>query len=542
MKKAYKYIAACAALAGIVGCAKIEVVPVVKADAEVVEEEGNYSVTFDCRMPEDDATKTFFNSEKGISWAKGDKIRYCQYATVESEAKMKATSYWEVTSVRATLPTLTISSFNTPDEGTEAKYFSVYPYDAYKAYAINDGKILPRITLPESQTPTETSFDPKADILISKCATDIEVNSDNKYPVLLQYARPSAFGKMTITNLPSSNNVASIKFSAKQSGSSVNLAGSHYYDLEDATMSSYTTSVTNATVLTLDYKDLELSASSSMTAYFCCYPFELAKGDSFKVVVTTTAGEVFTKNVTIPASLTQGFKFESGKGTQFTVNMASANKSGASWLNVDTYTYSSYTTYGTLYFGIAGSEISSACYKIVSTADFDAENIETEMSSETTDLTSEEITTINNGTTKSKYQSSLTLNTEYTIIVKATNTSDETAYAYGVSKTAWFGVKVVKTTTASKVNGYFYGEDLASLKYKWVKTSDLSDVSDYEEYFDGLSTTDGASKLSDINNAKTLGKGYSFTLTSGTEYIFMAKATNTSGETKFAYSAKVTPN
>ena len=101
MRKAYKYIAACAALAGMVGCAKIEVVPVVKADAEVVEEEGNYSVTFDCRMPEDDATKTFFN-EKGISWAKGDKIRYCQYATVESEAKMRATSYWEVTSDRAT--------------------------------------------------------------------------------------------------------------------------------------------------------------------------------------------------------------------------------------------------------------------------------------------------------------------------------------------------------------------------------------------------------------------------------------------------------
>lgn len=44
--------------------------------------------------------------------------------------------------------------------------------------------------------------------------------------------------------------------------------------------------------------NLKANGATGMTAYFTCFPFEVAAGETFTVTVTT-ASKIFTKTVTV---------------------------------------------------------------------------------------------------------------------------------------------------------------------------------------------------------------------------------------------------
>lgn len=199
--------------------------------------------------------------------------------------------------------------------GTAFSYYAFYPAGAYNA---NTGVTSVKINTPAAQTPTATSFDPAADLLIAK---KIENGNTQATSLDMQFARAIAVGKMTITNLGSTEAVKKVTFSAKNGATNVKLAGRTEFNLETVTpVSAYANNVSETSII-LDYSGLSVTANESMAAFFTCYPFSLEAGDSFTVEVQT-ATKTFTRTVTLSGS--QVLSFVAGKASRFSVNMATA--------------------------------------------------------------------------------------------------------------------------------------------------------------------------------------------------------------------------
>lgn len=194
-------------------------------------------------------------------------------------------------------------------------YYATYPFSAH----VSNSSTLPQANLETSsaQTPSATSFDPSADLLISK---GIDNGTTQPTSVNMQFARPVAIAKMTITNLPVAETVNKVVFSANN-GSAVTLAGRTNFNLTTAQpVTSYGDAIAK-TEIEIGTSGLGLSASTSMDVWFTCYPFELSTGNTFTVVVETDTYSC-SRTVTIPAA--RELNFVSGKASRFSVDMTTA--------------------------------------------------------------------------------------------------------------------------------------------------------------------------------------------------------------------------
>lgn len=555
MKAIFRLAASVAAISMVaLSCAKIEQ-PTAPVDTETEIEnpaDGDFTVTFECSMPDGEETKTTFNEDQSeISWSNGDVLRFYQYAYTkensmyEFDYRTRTLSKSNLIDSKTTNFSVT-SNFKDPEINSNKKgyYYSIYPHGQYGTSSFLNGEMWCRLTLPSNQTPTTVAtFDPEADLLIS----ELKVVEQKPSSIQLQYTHAVAFGKMTIKNLQSSNPVKTIEFSAKKGENDVPVAGTRYYNINEGVADEQKTDdkCSEEHKITLNYtSDDAIASGDGFTAYFCCYPFELGNGDSFKVVVTTTAGEIFTKNVSLQGK--QGLAFNQSKGSIFSVDMATATKT-CSWFKLSkSSTPSTYNTVYGLVQRLNNTTIFSVKRCLVLKSDYPAiTDLDNYVEENGTSLPSTEtgsIASINSDKVITLSFSNCLLDTEYILMVKAVDENSNSIILTQELKTAWFGVKAVASSNAGKVNGYFYGANLESMNYKMVNVNDLAgkEKSEYENYFNTLSTSDGTSMLSVINSAGSSGKGYAFTVTSGNKYILMAKATNTKGESMFVYSSEAT--
>ena len=196
-------------------------------------------------------------------------------------------------------------------------YYAFYPSSAY--HSATDVVTNVAINTSDTQTPTATSFDPAADLLIAEGITGEASQPEN---LAMRFTRMVAVGRMTVKNLESTDPVTRITFSAKVGGTPVVLAGRTAYDLTNASVKTTYGSNVAATAIILDYSALDLTANTSagMTAFFTCYPFALNSSTpgSFKVIVET-ATQTFTKEVSV--STAKGLVFNVGKASTFSVDM-----------------------------------------------------------------------------------------------------------------------------------------------------------------------------------------------------------------------------
>lgn len=199
-------------------------------------------------------------------------------------------------------------------------YYAFYPAGAYySGTAPNEVQITTRA----DQTPTEDSFDPRADLLMAKASDSKESQPSS---LNMQFGRAVAVAKMTIKNLESTDNVVKITFSAKQGtgvgATPINIAGRTAFDLTTGTLVSTYASNAPQQSIVIDCENIlqEANKTTGAPVYFTCYPFTLnsTTPGSFKVVVET-ATHSFTKEV--PVSSTKGLAFNSGKATVFAVDM-----------------------------------------------------------------------------------------------------------------------------------------------------------------------------------------------------------------------------
>lgn len=200
---------------------------------------------------------------------------------------------------------------------TSLVYNAVYPASAWVTSNNTDVTNMKVIT-PATQQPTATSFDPNADLLIAKPISSATQPSE----LSMSFARAVAIGKMTVKNLNSEENVIGIKFTAADK----KVTGRSYVDMTAGTVKEYGYTGNFADNVTLNYSsDLGLKANGTMgmTAYFTCFPFEVAAGETFTVTVTT-ASKIFTKTVTVQEG--QPLAFAAGNSSTFAVNMTGATE------------------------------------------------------------------------------------------------------------------------------------------------------------------------------------------------------------------------
>lgn len=533
--------------------------------APASEKNGNLTITF---VEEPLETKTEFY-DKTIRWKAGDKVAFMQYAKVNGTNTYKG-YYITVASSTTSLST-TITGFNTPDEDTDSYYLSVFPNENYSSYnlsALLTGTGLARLwlTIPSTQTPVvtdgvPTSFDPKADLLLSSIKENLEKNANGYYTIRQTYYRKVAIGKMTIKNLPSDSPITAIEITAVKDGSNVVLAGKHTYNVQTGELS---TAAGAETVITLDYSANPVALvldpndnAKKMVAHFCCQPFTLGENDYFCIKVTTEAGEVFTKYSVIGEG--KDLKFEADKGTQFTVDMSSAI-TPSSWIHTSEYNSGNYVKTATKVYCLVSAEtnqtIPSAKFAIIPESTFcnPSFNIAEYLEAYGTDFSDSALSSLNEGYSIRCTAGNLAPDTWHVAIFKfvAGEGADEVVgYTYERIKTDWFSMTNA-TRDAGGISFRFYGTGIVSSSkhYRVIKTDALPEGQTFEQYYTNTLAPGGlnTNTLNAINANGYSGVGYyalkyytgkstQADMTPGTSYTVMIKVTNERGETKFCYAS-----
>lgn len=209
---------------------------------------------------------------------------------------------------------------------TPLVYNAVYPASAWitsNNTDITNMKVVTRT----SQQPTATSFDSNADLLIAK---SISLESQ---PTELQmsFGRAVAIGKMTVKNLASEEPVLGVEFTAPDK----KVTGRSYVDMTAGTVKEYGYPGNFSDNVTLSYSsemNLKANGATGMTAYFTCFPFEVAAGETFTVTVTT-ATKIFTKTVTVQEG--RALAFAAGDSSTFAVDMTGAAEEATETLSGD---------------------------------------------------------------------------------------------------------------------------------------------------------------------------------------------------------------
>lgn len=187
------------------------------------------------------------------------------------------------------------------NEGKESyQYVTVYPAAAYvAAESINNATL----TLPASQTMAEASYDPNADLMVSKVVTASAQPTEAQQ---VQFRRVAAVVKMTLKNfgVELGDEVEKVVFMAEGK----TLAGTITADLNNVKEFTVAEGVDNVSVAT----------NSASEVYFTTLPTTLEAGDSYTITIITNK-KLYVKEGTIPEGKT--LSLEAGMVNRFGVDM-----------------------------------------------------------------------------------------------------------------------------------------------------------------------------------------------------------------------------
>lgn len=229
-------------------------------------------------------------------------------------------------------------TFGVSFTGTSASYsyYALYPnWACADPDADKTSKNKVRVEMRQAQYPTATSFGPSSDILVAKPVTGL---TERPSSLNLQFARMVAIGKMQIKDLNSTENVTRVTFTASEGKK---LTGRSYIDVTAEVPTFGDIAYSGATNnVALAYNGESISANG-MTAYFTCWPFSMAAGETFTVEVYTPS-KYFTKTVTLPREL----EFKQGRTSSFGVSFSGVDGIKRKDFNYSKLTYENYNAAG----------------------------------------------------------------------------------------------------------------------------------------------------------------------------------------------------
>lgn len=252
--------------------------------------------TFDMTIIADGDTRTELDGTS-INWSAGDKLSVVVNNSIKTSNALDSAT--------------TTASFTVEDVATSNTGYTiqaVYPADANKEARGADYPNVYRILTATEQTPSTTSFDGAADMLVAK-----EVTTEQPSELNMQFTRLVALGKMTLTEFTPESAIKSVTFSTSDTA----LTGRSYVNLSTTEVEyGYTNQAFKNVVL--NYVGTE-DWSNGYTIYFTCFPAELTT--DFTVVVETVDGTKYTKTVTLNDKT---LSFTAGDMTRFKVKMDDA--------------------------------------------------------------------------------------------------------------------------------------------------------------------------------------------------------------------------
>lgn len=261
---------------------------------------------------DDATTRTIIDENNKVTWAAtGEKMQVVEIKDGKPDFKPTKDDY-TLSGGKAKFGV----SFTASTDVKEYVYAAIYPYSAAVASSDNTAHEAYKVSLPNVQSPSLTSFDAAADLMIAKPV----VGTAQATELNFQFGRIVALAKMSISNLAiaaSGEYVKSVKFTAP----GTTLSGWGKINFKTGNVKAdewgYVSNYKFDNVLAKYAKDA--ITTSAFDVWFTCIPATV--GNSFSVEVTTNRG-VYKRDVT---GLTAGaLKFPIGDLTKFSVNMASA--------------------------------------------------------------------------------------------------------------------------------------------------------------------------------------------------------------------------
>lgn len=289
MKKLFITLSAAATV--LAGCAK-------EADYTPAEE----TVTLKVEVA-DEATKTYVEGDK-IYWNESGEQLNIIYFADESTSRRQSATHTDYTLADNKI-TFT-ADFNKTDGAEKYTFGAFYPY-AYKSTTSSIS-----LTVPQTQTPTATSYDPAADILVS---TQPVVTAGLPDKIQFQLSRMVALVNMTVTGINPGESIQKITVisSAKPAGT--------------ATFKVHETNTVENAVWYNNYEDITLNmggrtATGSDAVWFTTIPTDLS-GTDLTVKVSTDKND-YIKTIDLTGKT---LKFERANIARFTVtDLAVAEK------------------------------------------------------------------------------------------------------------------------------------------------------------------------------------------------------------------------
>ena len=282
-------------------------------------------------------TRTSLNvASNSIGWSAGDRI-----VVIESDDRY-AVSDAAIIDDDGRAHFEVLFSKMSSDDGFY--YDAVYPASSVTFEEGVYGELV-KVMLPAVQSPTATSFDAAADILVSqRVSTERQPES-----LKMRFKRLVAVGELTLQGMPEGAEISSVVL---RMPSRVVVAGCNLVNCLGGEVVEY------------GYEDgssqLTLNPTTPLAAtapiYFTCNPFILDAGEVFDIEVTTTDGATYSRSVTVPAG--RNLTFAEGDLAHFTVDMTSAT-------NVDGYMFRrvSEVTSGKAYLIVAAGMMALPIYE-----------------------------------------------------------------------------------------------------------------------------------------------------------------------------------
>ncbi len=196
-------------------------------------------------------------------------------------------------------------------------YGGIYPSDAVKGNGASAPMSSVRVSLPSSQTPTSSTYDPSAYIMVAKPQTFSAAQTS----ITQWFRRAVALNKVTLTglSLASDEKVRSVTFTLSDGNM---VAGGRYIDLATGESGEYDSSSDDASSsVSLDYTAPFAVSGESFDAWFTSWNAELAAGQTLSVKLVTDRAEYVRSIV-----LAKEISFLEGRYNTLTVDMADAVK------------------------------------------------------------------------------------------------------------------------------------------------------------------------------------------------------------------------
>ena len=171
----------------------------VKNQSEINFVEGTKTIAVEVTA---DNSRTYFEGEQILWAASGEQLNVIYFADDSTTRRQSATH--EDYTIKDNCAEFS-ADFTTTDGATKYTFGAFYPY-AYKSTTSSIN-----LTVPQTQTPSLTSYDPATDILVS---TNPVVTETLPNKISFTFARMVAFAKMTIEGIGEGEKIEKVVFSS----------------------------------------------------------------------------------------------------------------------------------------------------------------------------------------------------------------------------------------------------------------------------------------------------------------------------------------